>query len=52
MQNFDHAMSKNAPNIIFKTGINFNILNWEFSCVEKLSENHEFIAIKKIRGMR
>ena len=52
MQNFDHAMSKNAPNIMFKTGINFNILNWEFSCVEKLSENHEFIPIKKIRGMR
>lgn len=52
MQNFDHAMNKNAPNIIFKTGINFNILNWEFSCGDKLSENHEFIAIKKIRGKR
>ena len=32
----------------FSNSAIFNILNWEFSCVEKLSENHEFIAIKKI----
>lgn len=52
MQYFDQAMSKKAPNIMFKKGINFNILYCEFSCGVKLSENHEFIPIKKIRGTR